>query len=161
MEEVGVVSKNIYKTECFRNGKLVWEEEVQNRVVNQGLNDILAKYFKGSSYTAGHYAGLKGSGSISAGDTLASHSAWSEVSNYSGSRQKLVLSNPSGQSMNNSSNKSSFNITGTATVAGIMIATVASGSSGVLYGAADFPTARQVLSGDTLVVTVTLTQQSA
>jgi hypothetical protein len=152
---------NFYQIECFRDGKKIWEENIKNRVVNQGLNDILDKYFKGASYSAGHFMGLKGSGVVAAGHTLASHSGWSEVTAYSGNRQRIQLGSVSGQAVDNSANKCTFQINGTATVAGILVATIASGTNGVLFGAADFPSERNVLSGDTLIVTVTFTQQSA
>lgn len=157
-----ILLHNIYRFECYDStGTLKWVEEIPNTTVNQGLNDLLTQYFKGAAYTAAFFVGLKGSGSISAGDTLASHSGWTEVTAYTGNRQALVLGSVSGQSVDNSASKAVFTMNGSYTVAGAFVATVASGTSGVLYGAADFGTPRSGASGDVLNVTVTLTAASA
>lgn len=154
--------KSLYRFECFdADGNLKWTEEVENLVTNEGLNDLLSKYFKGSSYTAAFYVGLKNTGTPGATDTLASHSGWTENSTYTGNRQALTLGSVSGQSVDNSASKASFAITGSTTIYGAFLATAASGTSGVLYGAADFGASRAVISGDTLNVTVTLTAASA
>jgi len=160
--DAGAFLKNVYTFECFdAEGRLKWREEVPNLVTTEGLNDLLTKYFKGSAYTAAWYVGLKGAGAAAAGDTLASHASWSELSGYTGSRQALTLGTPSAGSVSNTASKASFAITGTATIAGAFVGSVATGTAGVLYGAADFSSARGVENGDTLDVTVTLTAASA
>lgn len=157
--------KNTYAFECFdRSGRLKWREVVDNLVTTAGLNDLLDKYLKGSTYTAAFYVGLKGTGSAAAGDTMASHAGWAEVANYSNAnRPTLTLGTVSGGSVDNSASKAVFNINGTATVAGGFVATnnTKSGSTGTLYGVADFGASRSVQDGDTLNVTVTLTAASA
>lgn len=157
--DIGAVGmKSIYRFECVgADGKVKWVEEVENLVVNAGLNDLLSQYFKGSSYTAAFYVGLKGAGTVAAADTLASHAGWAEVTAYSGNRKTLTLGSVASQSVDNSASPAAFAINGTATVAGGFVATVNTGSSGTLYGAANFGTSRDVISGDTLNVTVTLT----
>lgn len=131
-----------------------WRETFRNLVTTEGKNDILDKYFKGSSYTAAWYLGLKGSGSAAAGDTLASHSGWSEVTPYSGNRKAITFGTTSGGS--NTATEVSFAITGTATVAGGFVASVNSGTSGKLYSVGDFNVSRGVASGDTLGATLTV-----
>lgn len=154
--------ESLYRFECFdADGNIRWFEEVKNLVTNEGLNDLLGKYFKGASYTAAFYLGLKGAGTPASADTLASHSGWAEVTAYSGNRQAITLGSVSGQSVSNSGAVNSFSINGTATVAGGFLCTAASGTSGVLYGVADFGSSRSVLSGDVLNVTCTLTSASA
>lgn len=154
----GLGMKSVYRFECVgADGQLKWVEEVENLVVNDGLNDLLSKYFKGSTYTAAFYVGLKGAGTVAAADTLASHAGWTEITAYTGNRKALTLGSVASQSVDNSASVASFAINGTATVAGGFVATAATGTSGVLYGAADFGTSRSVISGDTLNVTVTLT----
>lgn len=161
----GIGFKNVYKVECFdKHGNLKWFEETPNTVVNVGLDDVLDKYLKGSTYTAAFYVGLKGTGSIAAGDTMASHAGWSEITAYTESvRQTLTLGTVSSQSVDNSASKATFSINGTATVAGAFIVTDSTkgGTSGTLYGAADFSASRNVENGDTLNVTCTLTAASA
>lgn len=154
--------KNVYRCECFDSaGNLKWVEERENLVTNAGLDDVLDKYFKGSAYTASHFVGLKEAGAIAAGDTLASHVGWLENTAYTGNRQALTLGAVSGQSVDNSASQASFTFTGAATIAGVFIATVASGTVGVLYGAVDFGASRSVALNDVLNVTCTLTQASA
>lgn len=131
-----------------------WEEDVPNTVTNVGRNDVLDKYFKGSSYTAAWYLGLKGTGSVAAGDTLASHAGWAEVTPYTGNRKTITWGTTSSQS--NTASAASFAITGSATVAGGFIASVNSGTSGILYSASNFASSRTVANGDTLNVTPTV-----
>ena len=142
--------KNTYKVECFREGQLVWTEERCNLVFNQGLDDVLNRYFKGVGYTAAHYCGLKSTGTISANDTLASHAGWTELTGYAGNRVPIVLGAVAGQSVSNTANRAQFNINASATIGGVLIATVATGTAGILFGAIDFSAARPVLNGDTL-----------
>jgi len=91
---------------------------------------------------------------------MASHSAWSELAGYSGSRKEWTEGAASSGSMTNASSVD-FSVTGTATVAGAFLNTAATGTAGTLYGVVDFSSARSVISGDTLQVTVTVTAASA
>lgn len=151
-----------YRVVCRgADGQVKWVEEADNLVVTAGRNDILDKYYKGSTYTAAHYVGLKGAGSIAAGDTLASHAGWSEITDYSGNRKALTMGTVASGSVDNSGSVASFAISGTATVAGAFVATVDTGTSGTLVGAADFGTSRSVIASDTLEVTVTASLTSS
>jgi len=146
-----------YRVECVgADGRVKWVEEFSNLVTTAGKNDLMTKYFKGSTYTAAWYLGLKGTGSAAVGDTLASHAGWSEVNPYSGNRPAITFGTASGGSLAASS-AVSYSITGSATVAGAFIATANTGTSGTLYSAGDFAVARSVVSGDTLNVTPTVT----
>jgi hypothetical protein len=52
-----------YTIQCFdAQGNLKWEAKSKNLVVNVGLQDMNAKYFTGSAYTAAWYIGLYGAG---------------------------------------------------------------------------------------------------
>ena len=56
-----VKAGGFFVVECFdKDGNLKWKEENHNLVVNVGLQDMNAKYFTGSSYTAAWYIGLYG-----------------------------------------------------------------------------------------------------
>lgn len=161
MTEYPIKFKNVYAFECRKaDGDLRWATAVYNLVVDEGLNDVLDKYFLASAYTSAHYVGLKSSGSVTAGDTMAAHGAWTEITGYSeANRPTLTLGSVSGKSVDNSANKATFSISTGTSVAGAFVATdnTKSGSAGVLYGAADFSSPRTVADGDTLNVTVTLT----
>lgn len=103
------------------------------------------------------FVGLKGAGTIAAADTMASHAGWSEITAYSQTtRPALVLGSVASGSVDNSASVAVFSINGTATVAGAFVCNLANKlGTGLLYGAGDFATARDVFSGDTLNVTAT------
>lgn len=152
----------VFTFQCFdKDGNLKWEESTHNLVVNVGLQDMNAKYFTGSAYTAAFYLGLiTGPGSsttYAASDTLSSHSGWSEFTNYSGARKAVTFTSPTAAnpSVIATATAVSYSITGSGgTVAGAFLCTVSSGTSGLLFSEADFqsPGDRVVVSGDTLNV---------
>ena len=158
----------VYKIQCHdKDGNLKWEAESKNLVVNQGLQDMNAKYFTGSTYTAAWYLGLYGaaaSNNPAAGDTMASHAGWTEVTAYSNANRPTATfgtpttANPSVAT--NSASPATFNINGTTTVGGAFLTSsnTKGGTTGTLYSAADFsaPGDRSVVNGDTLTVTYTL-----
>jgi hypothetical protein len=101
-----------------------------------------------------------GSGTTyNAGDTLATHAGWTEDTNYSGSRKAVTFGTASTADpsvIDNSGSPAVFNINNTTIVAGAFLATVASGTSGVLFSEGDFTGGdKTVASGDTLNVTYT------
>jgi len=161
-------AKGVYKIQCHdKDGNLKWEDEAPNLVVNEGLQDMNAKYFTGTTYTAAWYLGLYGSGatnSPAAGNTMASHGTWTEVTAYSQATRPActfgtpTTANPSVAT--NSASPASFSINGTTTVGGAFLTSnnTKGGTTGTLYSAADFsaPGDRSVVSGDTLSVTYTL-----
>jgi hypothetical protein len=156
-DHVGV--SGVFKVVCHAaDGSVRWKEDLSNLVVTVGKNDLLNQYFLGSSYTAAHFVGLKTAGSISAADTMSSKS-WTEITDYSNAtRPAFTAATPSGGSTSNTASPAVFNINGTATVGGCFITTnnTKGGTTGILFSATDFATARSVLSGDTLTVTYTI-----
>ncbi len=154
-----------YEVECYdKDGKLKWKDGFWNIVVTAGLNKLLDATFKNGLTTPAWYVGLKGTGSMVAGDTMASHSGWAEIVPYSdGTRPAYTPGSISAGAVDNSAAKAVFNINGTSTVYGCFLVdnNTKSGTTGVLYGGGDFGSSRAVVSGDTLNVTVTLTQTSA
>ena len=152
----------VYTVECRDStGTLKWTDTFPNLVVNQGLQDMNAKYFLGSAYTAAWYLGLvtgPGSGTtFAASDTLASK-AWTENTNYTGSRKAVTFGTPTTANpsvASNTSSPSTFVMNANAqTIAGAFLCSVASGTSGILFSAADFTGGDKVVdSGDTLNVT--------
>ena len=155
--------KNVWEVVCRDSeGNEKWREINKNLVTTVGLNHVLSSTLDGATQITAWYVGLKGAGS--AADTMASHSGWTEVTDYSQSvRQTLTLGTATSGSIDNTSNKATYSINGTATVAGAFINSdsTKSGTSGTLYGVVDFGSSRSVISGDTLEVTVTLTAASA
>lgn len=159
----GAKGGGVFTITCYgKDGNLKWQESAHNLVVNEGLADMNDKYFEGSGYTAAWYIGLvtgPGSGNTyAAGDTLASHSGWTENTDYSGNRKaasfgSATVADPS--VINNSGSPAQFSMTGTATIAGAFLASVDTGTSGILFSVSNFQTPgdRSVVSGDTVNVT--------
>jgi hypothetical protein len=157
-----------YKFEAYdENENLKWQEEVPNLVVDEGLDDILDKYYKGSSYGASHFVGITGSSpSFASGDTMSTHGGWSEVTFYDeASRPSYDPGSVSSQSVDNANSKATFTISSNNTVIGGAFLTTDStigGTSGTLIGGASFNAGDKKLDdGDTLNVTVTATLTSA
>jgi hypothetical protein len=160
-------AKGVYTLECYdAQGNLKWTSDMPNLVVNEGLQDMNAKYFTGSSYSATWYLGLYGAAASNnpvAGDTAASHAGFTEIVPYSNATRPActfgtpTTANPSVAT--NSASVAAFNINATATVGGAFLISnsTKSGTTGVLFSASDFqaPGDRTVASGDTLNVTYT------
>lgn len=151
-----------YIIECHDiNGELKWVEEFDNLVVTAGLNDVLDKTFKGSSYTAAWYVGLAdGTPTFNAADTMSSHGGWTEITAYDESvRQTLTLGSVSGGSVSNTASKATFTINGTTTVGGAFVVSnsTKSGTTGTLYGGGAFNADRSLVDDDVITVTITLT----
>ena len=158
----------VYKIQCHdAQGNLKWEAESKNLVVNGGLQDMNAKYFTGSAYTAAWYIGLYGAGASNtpaASDTMSSHAGWTENTGYSDATRPVctfatpTTANPSVAT--NSASPASFNINATSTVGGAFLVSNSTkgGTTGTLYSAADFgsPGDRSVVNSDILTVTYTL-----
>lgn len=167
-QTVAVKAKHTYRFEARDpQGNLKWVVTEDNIIPNVGLDDILDKYYKGSAYTAAHYVGLTdGTPTVAAGDTMASHAGWVEVTAYDeAARQTLTLGSVSGQSVDNSASKATFTIsTNSTTIGGGFIVTnnTKGGTSGTLVSAVAFTAGDKGLDdGDTLSVTVTATMASA
>ena len=147
---------NNYRVVCRDSSGLVkWIEEMPNLVTTAGKNHILDTEFHAGTAITTWYIGLKAAGTPVAADTLASHTSWSEETGYSGTRKEWTEGASSAGSMTNSSSVD-FALSATATLAGAFLASSTSGTSGTLFGVADFGASRSVISGDTLQVTLTV-----
>jgi hypothetical protein len=157
--------RGVYSWEHYRAGKLIGSGTFENLVVTVGKNLVLDNMLGSSSFTPVVRMGLKGTGTVNAADTQASHAGWSEVGlanapAYSGGRKSPSFSAASGGSKATSANVS-FGMTSSGTVAGAFInmngsATV-DDTTGTLFSAGDFSGgSRTVSNGDTINVGYTL-----
>lgn len=161
----------VYTVTCVgADGKEKWSDTFRNLVVNQGLQDMNAKYFSGSAYTAAWFLGLvtgPGSGTtFAAGDTIASHAGWTENTAYTGNRKAVTFGTATTADpsvIGNSGSPSSFTMNANAQViAGAFLCSVATGTSGILFSAGDFSAGdKTVDSGDTLNVTYSFSLDAA
>ena len=150
-----------------KDGNLKWQAESKNLVVNVGLQYMAGTALDGTTTrVTTWYLGLYGAGASNtpaAGDTMASHAGWTEVTAYSnGTRVTATFvaattANPS--VVTNTASPAVFNINGTATVGGAFLTSndTKGGTTGTLFSAADFgsPGDRSVVNSDTLSVTYT------
>ena len=160
----------IYYVECRdKDGNLKWEAQSKNLVVNVGLAYMAGSALTGAAPVAqitAWYLGLYGDGASNApaaGNTMSSHSTWTEDVNYSNATRVVATlaaattANPS--VVTNSASPAIFNINGSTTIGGAFLTSgsAKSGTAGTLFSAADFgsPGDRVVVSGDTLTVTYT------
>lgn len=151
-----------FKVTCHAlDGSIRWEVESPNLVVNQGKNDLLNQYFRGSAYNGLFYVGLKASplGGITAADTMSSK-GWTEISSqYSNAtRPQYVVVAPTSQSVTNAAAPAVFTFTSSANISGCFITTsnTKGGTTGTLFSVVDFAGVRAVLNTDTLTATYTV-----
>ena len=155
-----------FRMECFdKDGNLKWVAEESNLVVNVGLQYMAGTALTSTAQITTWYIGLYGaaaSNTPAAGDTMALHGGWTEVTPYAGTRPAatfVAATNANPSVVTNSASPASFSINATATVGGAFLTSnnTAGGSTGTLFSAADFqsPGDRSVVSGDTLNVTYT------
>lgn len=157
-----------FKIQCFdKDGKLKWEDENHNLVVNTGLQYMAGSALTSVTQITTWYIGLYGAGASNtpaAGDTMASHAGWTEVVPYSNATRPqcnfatATTANPSVAT--NSASVAAFTINATQVVGGAFLVSdsTKSGTTGTLFSAADFsaPGDRSVASGDTLNVSYSL-----
>jgi hypothetical protein len=157
----------VYHVECRdKDGNLKWTAESKNLVVNVGLQYMAGTALTSVAQITTWYLGLYGAGASNtpaAGDTMASHAGWTEVTAYSNANRvtaTLVTATTANPSVvTNTASPAVFNINGTTTVGGAFLTSenTKGGTTGTLFSAADFgsPGDRSVVNSDTLSVTYT------
>ena len=173
-ERVG--AGGVFTVTCHgSDGQFKWSDSFHNLVVNEGLQDMNSKYFKGVGYTAAWYLGLvtgPGSGTTyAAGNTLATHAGWTENTAYTttggaGVRAAVTFGTATTADPSviaNTASPSVFTMTSNAqTIAGAFLASVSTGTSGILFSAGDFTGGDKVVdSGDSLSVTYSFSLDAA
>lgn len=163
MNPFTITPKTWYEIECWREGRLVWEERFHNLVVTVGKNALLDVMFRTGGAASAWYVGLVNNAGFSAydaTDTMSSHAGWVEGVPYSNvTRPAYVPAAAAAGSMDNGASKAVYAVNATQTVRGAFLTNVntKSGTLGTLYGVGDFSVARSVITGDTLNVKITLT----
>lgn len=138
------------------DGMLKYDDWTRNTVVTAGKNLINDTVFMAGTAPA-LFVGLKGTGAVAAGDTMATHAGWTETTVYTGPNRKSL---GAGTATGGTSvcTPGTYAMTGTYTAAGAFVTsgTVIGGTVGTLYSAGDFSPTRTGGTGDTLIVTPTL-----
>jgi len=153
--------KGKFVVEHIRDGKVIAKHEFPNGITNGGKDSLLNVYFHSATQITTWYIGLvdnSGFSAFAAGDTMASHSGWTESTAYSESvRQTWGVGASSGQSVTNGT-AATFTMNGTATIKGIFIPSDSTkgGTTGTLWSTAAFASTVSVNNGDLLKVTYTV-----
>ena len=154
-----------FQVECYdKHDRLKWFASAYNLVTDEGITDLLNKYFIGSGYTAAWYLGLVlGPNPVFAtGDKAAAHAGWSEFIDYGeAARPALILPPATTTSVSNTLSKANYTCNNalSKTVSGLFVTTASgkSATTGVLYSEAAFTQGdKLVTTGDVLAVTATL-----
>jgi hypothetical protein len=164
----------VFTVECVGpDGVEKWSDTFHNLVVNEGLQDMNSKYFAATGYTSAWFLGLvtgPGSGNTyAATDTLATNPGWNELAPgtaYTGNRKAVTFGTATTADpsvISNSAAPSSFAMLVNGTVvAGALLASVNSGTSGILFSVGNFTGGdKTVDNGDTLNVTYTFSLDAA
>lgn len=180
-ETVGL--EGVYRVECHdKDGNLKWSEEFPNQITQVGKIFMQSQTLLTSPVAlVGPYLGLisGSSNTYSPTDTMASHAGWTEFTNYtvggSAVRGTAVFGTPTGNSSTTpganvvtaTATAITYTITGAGgTVGGCFLVTgtgasaTQSNTSGTLYSAGGFATAKVTTVGDTVSVTYATTATS-
>ena len=167
--ESNVGLSGYYTATCVdKDGNVKWSDTIQNTVTTVGKNSILDVYLGASTQITAWYLGLISSTTFSAtaaGDTMASHGGWLEAGlantpTYSQSARPTTSWSAASSGSKALSAAAAFSITGTGTVKGAFLNSVATkdGTLGTLYSAGVFTAGDKVVSsGDTVNVSYTAT----
>lgn len=136
---------------------------VLRRAVARNLVTTAGKNYAGSTLlpNGSWFVGQKGSGSVSAADTMASHAAWTELTTYTqATRPALTLGSWSGGVADNSANPAIFTApSGGLTFHGFFVVNASgkNGTTGTLYSVADHSGSQAISAGQALRQTLTAT----
>jgi len=168
----GAAGGGVFVFEAYdKDGNLKWRDEAKNLTTNVGRQDMNAKYFSGTTYTAAWYIGLVNNSPTpvySVTNTMSdinTGGVWTETTDYSGSNRATAdfgtatSADPSviANTVASGGTVASFSITGTVTIDGAFLTNTQDNSTytGILFSVAAFesPGDRSVVNGDTLNVT--------
>lgn len=149
---------NIFAVQHFRKGRLLGVVSGHNDIVIEGKNHVLDVCFGNSTPVTQvdpWYQGLINQTPtpvLSESDTLASHAGWAEFSSYSGNRQAWTDANAASK-VKGTTTISTFTMTAGGEIHGIFVASVATGTSGILWATGAFDSSLTVVTSDELKIT--------
>ena len=144
--------------EQVRNGVIIARDTIHNTVVTEGVAAALDAAFGGDSQITPWYIGLINNDPVPTllvGDTLASHSGWTEVvpaTGYSGNRKEWVDAATSGR-VKGTTSVATFTMSATYTLYGMFICSVATGTTGTIWAEGAFDAVKPVVSTDVINAT--------
>ena len=160
-----IAVKGRYHGQLVRGGEVVDEFEDENIVVNEGLNALLDIMFHNSLQVGTWYLGVfEGNYTPVAGVTAATIVGDStESAAYDESaRPAFNEAAASGQTISNTANRATFTFNATKTIYGAFLVSspTKGGTSGTLFSAARFSSAKSVVNEDQLLLAYTFSAAS-
>lgn len=160
-----IIGYGEYHGQLIRKGKVIDEWNDKNLVVYQGLNNMLGVFFNSQTQMNNWYLGLfEGNYTPVATDTGATIAANSteSIAYTASTRQAWTPASPSSQSITNSAARASFTFNATKTIYGAFLisTSVKNDTTGQLFSAAQFATAKNVVNLDELLLTYTFNASS-
>jgi hypothetical protein len=161
-----VIVKGVYRGKIVRDGKVIDEWVSENLVPTEGLNHILGVELASVTQVTNWYlAPYEANATPSASWTAANFASNStETTAYtSGTRVAWTPGAASGGVISNSASPATFTFNATKTIygAGLLSSSTKSGTSGVLFSASLFSSAKNVVNLDQLILTYSFTLTSS
>lgn len=158
--------QGVYHGQIIRDGKIIDEFEEKNLVVNEGLNSLLNINFMGATQITSWYLALfEGNYTPVATVTAATIvAAATETTAYTASTRQLYVGvSSTTQSMTNAASRGDFIFNASKTIYGAFLVSnsAKSATTGTLFSAARFASAKTVASGDELLLTYTFSVTSS
>lgn len=146
-----------------KDGNVKHREEVKNDITNQGKNDLFDIMFHDGTQIASSswFIGLisnSGYSALAAGDTMASHAGWTELTGYSQATRVAWGPGASASQVITNASPATFDINASGTAKGVFITSNSTkgGTTGRLWSTALFTADVPVSNGDQLRVTYSL-----
>lgn len=149
--------------QAYRSGQIVlpiWSAKVNNGITDEGIHYLLDTGFRGQAQISVWNGGLidgAGFSGVNPGDTMASHSGWTENVNYSETnRPTFSFPAAAGRSI---TDEISFTINAASqTIQGIFVTSdnTKGGTTGTLWSTAEFPQPPVLNNGNVLTASYTL-----
>ena len=162
MQSSNVEMAGKYQVTCrMPNGQIRWQSPAKNLIVNAGLAYMSTVSLANATKVYPWYLGVTaGTPAPAAGDTMASHTGWTEVSAYTQESRPAYVATASGLAVANVT-AATFTISSQATtVGGVFLSSSATkgSTSGTLFSVAALSGGNQVANiGDAISVTYTMT----
>lgn len=161
-----ILFRGKYYARLIRDGRVIDEWESKNLVVNEGLNYLLGAGLGNAGAQSNWYLGLfTGNYTPVATDTAASFPGnATETNGYTaGARPAFTPGSATGQQISNTASQAAFTFNTTLTIYGAFLASsaVIGGTTGVLFGAAQFGSSKSVVNNDQLMLAYTFTGASS
>lgn len=156
----GYVRAELWRPSWNHGLRLVDVQEGFNLIVDAGINHILDTSLSGTAQISSYFLGLKDTGAPAAADTMASHAGWATITPYSNVTDPAWTEDNTGadEQVSNSGAPAAFNINATDEVFGAFLKdnNTKGGATGLLVAANNFAASLNVVNGDTLNVTYTI-----